>query len=205
MRNPLKDLKIAKKGLILMILAVLLINPAFAAEYEMECAGSEIKDMSIEAGRIPSTCSVDVLDEGIGLDYAILGDNLGISEREGKYVFTIEEKEEKSLILQFSDGDTAEYAYFPPEGSLLDGGISNIEGNYTYLLLGVAFLIITFAIIWLFKQFIANMISGLIALFVLNFIFNVGIPINGLTILVSIMGGLGGVGALLIAAVFGWL
>jgi len=55
------------------------------------------------------------------------------------------------------------------------------------------------------KNIIANAIGGIIALLLAKFVFGIAIPLNVLTILVTILGGLGGVAALLIAAYFGWL
>ena len=83
--------------------------------------------------------------------------------------------------------------------------VGSMAGNWT-LLIGAAVLIIaTFIIIYLVKNLVANAIGGIIALLIAKYILGVAIPLNGLTILVTIFGGLGGVAALLIAMFFGWL
>lgn len=191
------------------LFALVLLNAAAAATYDMQCAASMVSDDEIRATRIPSSCSFDV-GEGVALEQASLGEELAITETQGKYVITLDSSVEGALSLRFSDGDQREYAYYPPEsrGGVIEGAaetIGSIKGQYNYLILGAIFIFITFALIWLFKQFIANAITGLIALVVVKFLLGISIPINGLTILVTILGGIGGVGALIIAAVFGWI
>jgi len=84
-------------------------------------------------------------------------------------------------------------------------GIQSFAGNWS-MLVGAAVLIIAAVIvIYVLKNLIANAIAGIVALLVIVYIFGVNIPLNALTILVSVLGGLGGVGALLIATFFGWI
>ena len=84
-------------------------------------------------------------------------------------------------------------------------GIQSFAGNWS-LLVGAAVLIVAaFVVIYVLKEVIANAIAGIVALLVIVYIFGVNIPLNALTILVSVLGGLGGVGALLIATFFGWI
>lgn len=83
--------------------------------------------------------------------------------------------------------------------------VTSVAGNWTYLIAGIVLLIAAFIVIYFVKNLVANAIGGIIALLVAKFIFGVAIPLNGLTIVVTIFGGLGGVAALFLAAFFGWI
>jgi len=83
--------------------------------------------------------------------------------------------------------------------------VSNLSGNWG-LIIGAAVLIVAFFIvIFMLKNIIVNAIIGIIALLIIKFVLGVPIPLNGLVILVAILGGLGGVAAILLAGFFGWL
>jgi hypothetical protein len=84
-------------------------------------------------------------------------------------------------------------------------GIKALQGNLGLVAGGIALLIVAFLIFYILKNFIANMIFGIVALLVIVYAFGVPIPLTPLVILVSVLGGLGGVGALLIATYLGWL
>jgi hypothetical protein len=74
------------------------------------------------------------------------------------------------------------------------------------LLVGAALLIIgAFIVLHLLKNLVANAVMGVVALLVAKFVFGIAIPLNGITILVTLLGGLGGVAALFIAFFLGWL
>lgn len=83
--------------------------------------------------------------------------------------------------------------------------IKCFQGNWLLLIGAVVLIIAAFLIFYLFKQIIANAIAGIIALLVIVFLLGLPIPLSPLVILVCILGGLGGVGAVLIATFFGWL
>lgn len=83
--------------------------------------------------------------------------------------------------------------------------VSGLAGNYG-LIIGAAILIIAaFIVIFMLKNLIVNAIVGIIALLVIKFLLGVPIPLTGLVILVAVLGGLGGVAAIMIAAFLGWL
>lgn len=79
------------------------------------------------------------------------------------------------------------------------------SGDWSLLIWAIILIAATFVFVWVFKQLIANIIAGIVAFLIFTFVLNIPIPINGLTILVTVLGGLGGVAALLIAVFFGWL
>ena len=80
---------------------------------------------------------------------------------------------------------------------------SNIFSNIGVGLLGIGFIIISLIIVfYLLKRIIVNSILGIVALFVLK-ILGFTIPINIITILITVLFGLGGVGVLLILRLFG--
>ncbi len=83
--------------------------------------------------------------------------------------------------------------------------VSTLQGNYQLLIGGAILIIATFVIIHVLKNIIANAVAGLIALAVVKLFLIPSFPITPLTIVVSAFGGLGGVGALMIALFFGWL
>ncbi len=85
--------------------------------------------------------------------------------------------------------------------------ITNAPFSFKWeLLIGAAILLIAaFIVLYVLKNVIANAIVGIIAFLIIKYLFGVPIPITGLTILVTVLGGLGGVAALLIAVFLGWL
>jgi hypothetical protein len=83
--------------------------------------------------------------------------------------------------------------------------IKCFTGNWG-LLIGAAVLIVAaFIIFVVLKQVVLNAIFGIIALLVIVYVFGVPIPLSPLVMLVSVLGGVGGVAAVLIATFFGWL
>lgn len=84
-------------------------------------------------------------------------------------------------------------------------GLEAFAGNWQLLLGALLLIIVAFLVIYLLKQVIANAIIGIIALLIIKFVFKVPIPLTPLVILVTVLGGGGGVGALLIATYFGWM
>ena len=83
--------------------------------------------------------------------------------------------------------------------------ISQLAGDWTLLIWAIVLIAGTFILLWVFKQILANTIAGIIAFLIFKFLLGIPLPITGLTILVTVLGGLGGVAALLIAVFFGWL
>ena len=83
--------------------------------------------------------------------------------------------------------------------------VSTLQGNYQLLIGGAILIIATFVIVHSLKNLIANAVAGLIGLAVVKLFLIPSFPITPLTIIVSAFGGLGGVGALMIALFFGWL
>ncbi len=67
-----------------------------------------------------------------------------------------------------------------------------------YLLFGVVLIAFLFIFWRVVKKLLVNSITGLVLLFVLNFAFQVPIPINVQTVVVTALFGLAGVGSLLI-------
>ena len=82
---------------------------------------------------------------------------------------------------------------------------SYLAGDWSLLIWAIVLIAATFIFLWVFKQIIANTVAGIIAFLIFKFLLGISLPINGLTILVTVLGGLGGVAALLIAVFFGWL
>ena len=80
-----------------------------------------------------------------------------------------------------------------------------VQGNWLLIIGAIILIVGAFIILYLFKQIIANAIVGIIALLIIVYLIGVPIPLTPLVILVSILGGLGGVAAILIATFFGWL
>ena len=80
-----------------------------------------------------------------------------------------------------------------------------LMGNWSLVLGALILLIIGFIVIYLLKNLIAHAVGGIIGLLIVKYVLGIAIPLNGLTILVSIFGGLWGVAGLLIAAFLGWL
>lgn len=83
--------------------------------------------------------------------------------------------------------------------------IKAFAGNWFLLIGGALLLILAFVVFYLLKQLVANAIAGIIALLVLVYIFGIPIPLTPFIILVCVLGGLGGVGAVLIATFLGWI
>ena len=79
------------------------------------------------------------------------------------------------------------------------------QGDPTIAVAAIVLIILAFMIFKLLKNLVINSIAGIAVLLLLVYFFNVPIPLNGLVILVSVFGGVGGVGALLIAMFMGWL
>ncbi len=83
--------------------------------------------------------------------------------------------------------------------------VISLIGHWNLVLGALILLVIGFIIIYLLKNLIAHAVVGIIGLLVIKYALGIPIPLNGLTILVSIFGGLWGVAGLLIAAFLGWL
>lgn len=81
----------------------------------------------------------------------------------------------------------------------------SLLGNWQLLVVAVILIIAAFVILYVMRNVIANSITGVAVLLIAKYIFGVAIEINGLTVLVTALGGLGGVAALFIAYFFGWL
>lgn len=80
-----------------------------------------------------------------------------------------------------------------------------LTGNWEILVAAIALIIITILILVMFEDIIGNAILGIIALLILKYALGIPIPLTPLVILITVLGGMGGVGALLIATFFGWL
>jgi len=95
--------------------------------------------------------------------------------------------------------------------NILENGIEGVDflsflpGDWSLIIWAIVLIAAAFIFVWVFKQVIANTIAGIIAFIIFTFVFGIPIPLNPLTILVTVLGGLGGVAALLIAVFFGWL
>jgi len=85
------------------------------------------------------------------------------------------------------------------------GLLESLAGDWTLMIWAVALIVGAFIFLWVFKQVIANTIAGIIAFIIFTFILGIPIPLTPLTVLVTVLGGLGGVAALLISVFFGWL
>ncbi|MEM0372445.1 MAG: hypothetical protein QXO69_01190 [archaeon] len=83
--------------------------------------------------------------------------------------------------------------------------VGSLAGRWELVVGAVILVIGAFVILYFLKNIIANAIVGFIALLAAKFIFGIAIPLNGVTILVTLLGGLGGVAALFLAYFFGWL
>lgn len=83
--------------------------------------------------------------------------------------------------------------------------VTNLTGHWSLILGAILLLVIGFLVIYFLKNLIAHAVVGVIGLLIVKYALGMAIPINGLTLLVSIFGGLWGVAALLIAAFLGWL
>ncbi|MEM4221923.1 MAG: hypothetical protein QW097_00630 [archaeon] len=94
---------------------------------------------------------------------------------------------------------------------VLSNGLENVSiqnplvGNANLIFGAIIFLIAAFILIYIFKHLIANAIAGIIGILLIKFLFFPQIPLNGLTLLISALGGLGGVAAVLIAVFLGWI
>jgi len=84
-------------------------------------------------------------------------------------------------------------------------GVQTLAGNWSLLIGAVVLIVGAFLLLYLLKQLIANAIAGIVALIVIVYILGIPISMTPLVILVSILGGLGGVGAVLLASFLGWL
>lgn len=83
--------------------------------------------------------------------------------------------------------------------------VGSLTGRWE-LIVGAAVLVVgAFIVLYVLKNIVANAIIGFIALLAAKFIFGIAIPLNGVTILVTLLGGLGGVAALFVAYFLGWL
>ena len=83
--------------------------------------------------------------------------------------------------------------------------ISTFTNNWELLAGAVILIILAFIVIFVLKNFAANAVMGIIAFAIAKYVFGVALQINALTILVTLLGGLGGVAALLIVQFLGWL
>ena len=90
-------------------------------------------------------------------------------------------------------------------GCDLSEPIKCFQGDFTLIVAAVILFVLAFMIFNMLKNLVVNSIAGVAALLIIVYLFNVPIPMNGLVILVTVLGGVGGVGALLIATFFGWL
>lgn len=84
-------------------------------------------------------------------------------------------------------------------------GLEALAGNWQLLVGAVILIVAAIILIAVLKQVIANAIIGIIALLLLKYLIGIPIPLTPLVILVSVLGGPGGVGAILISVYFGWL
>lgn len=87
----------------------------------------------------------------------------------------------------------------------VEAGIEAFAGHWQLLIGALVLIIATVLVVYLLKQIVANAVIGVIALLFVRFVLGIPIPLTPLVILVSVLGGGGGVGALLIATYFGWL
>ena len=83
--------------------------------------------------------------------------------------------------------------------------LSFLPGDWSLIIWAIVLIAAAFIFVWVFKQVIANTIAGIIAYVIFVFLLGINIPLNPLTVLVTVLGGLGGVAALLIAVFFNWL
>ena len=78
-------------------------------------------------------------------------------------------------------------------------------GRWELIIIAIILIVAAFIVLYLMRNFLANSIMGIAVLLIAKYVFGVAIPLNGLTIIVTALGGLGGVAALFIAFFFGWL
>ena len=71
------------------------------------------------------------------------------------------------------------------------------------IVIGLFLVIIAIVVLWKLKQFIINSALGVIALFLLQFV-GISIPINPITVIISAVLGLAGVGLMVLLAVLGF-
>ena len=83
--------------------------------------------------------------------------------------------------------------------------IKCFTGNWGVIATGIILVIAAFFVLYVLRQFLANAILGIIALLVIVYLLGLPIPLSPLVVIVSVLGGLGGVAALVIASFFGWL
>jgi hypothetical protein len=83
--------------------------------------------------------------------------------------------------------------------------VPSLEGNLGVALGGAILVIAAFIFYKVVKDLLANVIIGAIALIIVTQVLKVGIPLNVATILVSLIFGIGGVGALMILTYLGAL
>ncbi len=87
----------------------------------------------------------------------------------------------------------------------VEPGLEAFTGNWQLILGALLLIIVSFVIIYLLKNIVVNAIIGIITLLFVRFVLGIPIPLTPLVVLVSVLGGAGGVAALLIAVFFGWL
>lgn len=85
------------------------------------------------------------------------------------------------------------------------GLASTLAGNWGLIVGAVILFIGAFIFLFVLKHIIANAIVGIFALLIIKFLLGVDIPLSPFVILVSVLGGLGGVAAVLIGGFLGWL
>lgn len=74
------------------------------------------------------------------------------------------------------------------------------------LLVGAAILVIlAYVLIRLVRNMLANSITGIVIFLILKYVFGIAIPTTLFTIIVIVLGGVGGLAAILIGMFFGWV
>ncbi|RLI93091.1 MAG: hypothetical protein DRO95_00610 [Candidatus Altiarchaeales archaeon] len=73
-----------------------------------------------------------------------------------------------------------------------------MEKILIYLFIGIAVVVFFYIFYKMINRLIVNSITGLVLLFILKYVFMIDIPINLVTLAVTALFGLGGVGSLLI-------
>lgn len=84
-------------------------------------------------------------------------------------------------------------------------GFPSLQGNLGIAIGGAILVVAAFIFYKVVKDLLANVIVGAIALIIVTQVLKVGIPINVATIVVSLVFGIGGVGALMILTYLGAL
>ena len=84
-------------------------------------------------------------------------------------------------------------------------GVQALAGNWALLVGAIVLIVGAFFVLYVLKQLVANAIAGIIALLIMKYLLGIPLPMTPLVILISILGGLAGVGAVLIASFLGWL